>query len=245
MSGEWVTAGLAGLAAGGALLLGAIIAWFVNVPRNIVAGVMAFGAGVLISALAFDLVGEAMVEAGIWPTVSGFAAGAVVYVFTNIFLDKRDARNRRGGDEDSPGTGTGIAAGALLDGVPESMALGLSMLAGNGVSIPILVAIVISNVPEGLSSTAELKASGKKASYVFLLWGGIALAAVLASLAGFTVLADAPVEVTGFITSLAAGAMLAMICDTMIPDAFRRAHNYTGLLATLGFLLSLIIHNIA
>jgi len=245
MTAEWITAGLAGLAAGGALLVGALIAWFFAVPSRVVASVMAFGAGVLISALAFDLVGEAMAEAGIWPTVSGFATGAIVYVFVNVLLDKRDARNPRGSEEEGPGTGTGIAAGALLDGVPESMALGLSMLGGHGVSIPILAAIVISNVPEGLSSTAELKASGKKPTFVFALWGGIAVAAALASLAGFTVLADAPVEMTGFITSLAAGAMLAMICDTMIPDAFRRAHSYTGLLATLGFLTSLVIHQIA
>jgi ZIP family zinc transporter len=245
VNGEWMTAGLAGLAAGGALLIGAVIAWFVEVPRSVVASVMAFGAGVLISALAFDLVGEAMAESGLWPTVSGFATGAIVYVFVNVLLDKRDVRNRRGAGEDSPGTGTGIAAGALLDGVPESMALGLSMLGGQGVSIPILTAIVISNVPEGLASTAELKASGKKASFVFVLWGGIALAAAVASLAGFTILADAPVETTGFITALAAGAMLAMISDTMIPDAFRSAHSYTGLLATMGFLTSLIVHQIA
>lgn len=245
MTAEWVTAGLAGLAAGGALLVGALIAWFVKVPSSVVASVMAFGAGVLISALAFDLVGEALAKAGTFPTVLGFATGAVVYVFVNVWLDKRDARNPRGGRESSPGTGTGIAAGALLDGVPESMALGLSMLGGHGVSIPILAAIMISNVPEGLSSTAELKASGKKAPFVFVLWGGIALAAAAASLAGFTILGDASVELTGFITSLAAGAMLAMICDTMIPDAFRRTRSYTGLLATLGFLTSLIIHQIA
>jgi ZIP family zinc transporter len=135
--------------------------------------------------------------------------------------------------------------GALLDGVPESMVLGLSMLGGQGVSIPILTAVIISNLPEGLSSTAELKSAGKKPRFVFVLWGGIALAAAISSLLGFTILADAPVELTGFITSLAAGAMLAMISDTMIPDAFRKAHNYTGLLATLGFLTSLVIHQLA
>ena len=241
---EWLTAAGAGLLAGGALFVGALIAWFVNVPPRVVASIMAFGAGVLISALAFDLVGEAMAESGMWPTVSGFAVGAVVYVGVNILLDARDARNRRGSSE-GPGTGTGIAVGALLDGVPESMVLGLSMLGGHGVSIPILTAVVISNLPEGLSSTAELKSAGHKPRFVFLLWGGIALAAAISSLLGFTILADAPVELTGFITSLAAGAMLAMICDTMIPDAFRKAHNYTGLLATLGFLTSLVIHQLA
>lgn len=241
---EWLTAAGAGLLAGGALFVGALIAWFVDVPARIVASIMAFGAGVLISALAFDLVGEAVAESGMWPTVSGFAVGAVVYVGVNILLDARDARNRRGSAE-GPGTGTGIAVGALLDGVPESMVLGLSMLAGHGVSVPILTAVIISNLPEGLSSTAELKAAGRTPRFVFLLWGGIALAAALSSLVGFTILADAPVELTGFITSLAAGAMLAMICDTMIPDAFRKAHNYTGLLATLGFLVSFVIHQLA
>lgn len=241
---EWLTAAGAGLLAGGALFVGAIIAWFVNVPPRLVAGVMAFGAGVLISALAFDLVGESLHEAGVWPTLSGFAVGAVVYVFANNLLDKRDARNRRGSGE-HPGSGIGIAVGALLDGIPESMVLGLSMLGGQGVSIPILVAVVISNLPEGLSSTAELKQAGMRPRFIFGLWGCIALAAALASLLGFTVLAEAPVEVTGFITALAAGAMLAMIADTMIPDAFTRAHNYTGLLATVGFMLSLVVHEIA
>lgn len=241
---EWLTAAGAGLLAGGALLVGALIAWFINVPPRVVASVMAFGAGVLISALAFDLVGEAIAESGLWPTVSGFAFGAIVYVGVNVLLDRINARNKKGSEE-GPGSGSGIAVGALLDGVPESMVLGLSMLGGQGVSIPILTAVVISNLPEGLSSTAELKAAGKKPRFVFALWGGIALAAAISSLLGFTILADAPAELTGFITSLAAGAMLAMISDTMIPDAFRKAHNYTGLLATLGFLSSLVIHQLA
>lgn len=241
---DLLTAAGAGLLAGGALLVGALIAWFVNVPDRLVASVMAFGAGVLISALAFDLVGESIVEAGIMPTLTGFTVGAVTYVLANQLLDRLDARNKRGSAQ-GPGTGVGIAIGALLDGIPESMVLGLSMLGGSGVSIPILVAVIISNLPEGLSSTAELKQAGRPARFVFLLWGSIALVAALASLVGFTILADAPVEVTGFITALAAGAMLAMIADTMIPDAFRRAHNYTGLLVTLGFLTSLIVHELA
>ena len=241
---EWLTAAGAGLLAGGALFVGAVIAWFVRVPPRLVASVMAFGAGVLISALSFDLVGESLAEAGVWPTLAGFAVGAVVYVIANNILDKRNARNRRGSGQ-HPGSGVGIAVGALLDGIPESMVLGLSMLGGQGVSIPILTAVVISNLPEGLSSTAEMKRAGISARFVFILWGSIALSAALASLLGFTILADAPLELTGFITALAAGAMLAMVADTMIPDAFREAHNYTGLLATLGFLLSLFVHEIA
>jgi ZIP family zinc transporter len=237
---DWALAAGAGLLAGSALLVGALIAWRVDVPRKIVASIMAFGAGVLIATLSFDLVGEAVTEAGIWPTVWGFATGAVVYVAANYALDAVNARNRRGAATD-PGTGTGIAIGALLDGVPESMVLGLSMVAGNGVSIPVLVAVLISNIPEGLSSTAELKSSGRSAKFVFVLWGSIALASALSSLAGYTILADATPEVTGFITALAAGAILAMVTDTMIPDAYRTQHNLTGLFATVGFLLSFVL----
>lgn len=241
---EWGWAALAGLAAGGALLAGAIAAWLVDVPRRMVAAIMAFGAGVLISALAFDLVLEAQAEGGLVPTAGGFAIGAVTYVVANRLLDRFDRRNPRGIGED-PGTGTGIAVGALLDGIPESAVLGLSMVGGSGVSVPVLVAIVISNVPEGLSSTAELKASGRSRSFVMLLWAGIAVACALASVAGFVLLDEASGETTALITALAAGAILAMVCDTMIPEAFRTTHQFTGLLATLGFLLSYAVHEIA
>jgi len=220
------------------------VAWLVRVPAQVVATVMAFGAGVLISALAFDLVLEANDEGGLLPTVTGFVVGAVAYVTANELLDRFDKRNPRGRGED-PGTGTGIAVGALLDGIPESAVLGLSMLGGSGVSIPVLVAIIISNVPEGLSSTAELKQSGRSARYVFALWIGIALVSAVAAIAGFVLLDGAPATTTAFITSIAAGAILAMICDTMIPEAFRTEGRLTGLLATFGFVLSFAVHQLA
>jgi zinc transporter, ZIP family len=241
---EWLGAALAGLIAGGALVVGAVIAWFVRVPVRLVAAVMAFGSGVLISALAYDLVLEAQDEGGFWPTVSGFAIGAVVYVVANQLLDRLDRRNPRGTGED-PGTGTGIALGALLDGVPESAVLGLSMVGGGGVSVPVLVAIVISNVPEGFSSAAELRQAGRPARYVFLLWSGIAVASAVAALLGFVLLDSAGGAMTAFITAIAAGAILAMICDTMIPEAFRSAHAFTGLLVTAGFLLGYAVHSAA
>jgi ZIP family zinc transporter len=240
---DWIWATLAGLGAGAALVVGAVIAWTVKVPAQIVASVMAFGSGVLISALAYDLVLEAQEEGGFWPTVGGFAVGAIVYVVANTVLDRLDQRNRRGSGENA-GTGIGIALGALLDGIPESAVLGLSMVGGSGVSVPVLLAIVISNVPEGLSSTAALKTDGRSARYVFTLWIGIALASAVASLLGFVLLDGASGETTAFITALAAGAILAMICDTMIPEAFRSAHALTGLLATAGFLLSYALHEV-
>jgi ZIP family zinc transporter len=243
----WLEAGMWGLLAGSALVLGAAVAWLVHVPRVVVASVMAFGAGVLISALAFDLVDEAETRGGLAPTVGGFLAGAVVYVVANVALARRGARHRkRSGEEqpseaEQPGSGTAIAVGALLDGVPESVVLGLSLLGGGSVGVPVLAAIFISNVPEGLSSAAGMKAKGRSAHYVFGVWTGIAAASGLAGLLGCLLLQDAGPDTVALITATAAGAILAMVADTMIPEAFERTHLYAGLLATLGFLVAFTI----
>jgi ZIP family zinc transporter len=243
----WVDAGLWGLLAGGALVLGALIAWFVRVPQPVVASVMAFGAGVLISALAFDLVDEAETTGGLGPTVAGFLGGAVVYVLANVALARRGARHRKRSQDQQPsedeqaGSGAAIAVGALLDGVPESVVLGLSLLGGGGVGVPVLAAIAISNLPEGLSSAAGMKANGRSARYVFGVWVGIAVASGIAGLVGCLLLQDASSGLVAAITAVAAGAILAMVADTMIPEAFERTHLYAGLIATLGFVLAFAI----
>lgn len=243
----WIEAGLWGLVAGGALVIGAAIAWFVHVPRRVVASIMAFGAGVLISALSFDLVDEAEASGGLRATALGFLAGALVYVAANLLLARRGARHRkRSGDEQSSeqeqeGSGAAIAIGALLDGVPESVVLGLSLVGGGGVGVPVLAAIFISNLPEGLSSAAGMKRAGRSARYVFGVWCGIALASGIAGALGCLVLQDASATTIAAITAVAAGAILAMVADTMIPEAFERTHLYAGLLATIGFLCAFTI----
>ena len=243
----WLQAGLWGLLAGGALVVGALAAWLLPVPRKLVASIMAFGAGVLISALAFDLVDEAETNGGLVPTVIGFLAGAVVYVAANVALARRGARHRkRSGAEqpsesEQPGSGAAIAIGALLDGIPESVVLGLSLLGGGGVGVPVLAAIFISNLPEGLSSSAGMKRNGRSATYVFGVWVGIAVLSGLAGLLGCLLLQGASATTIALITATAAGAILAMIADTMIPEAFEKTHLYAGLLATTGFLVAFAI----
>ena len=243
----WAQAGLWGLLAGGALVVGAAVAWFVRVPQRVVATIMAFGAGVLISALSFDLVDEAQQTGGLVPTARGFLAGAVVYVAAHVLLSKRGARHRKrshevqGSEEETPGSGAAIAIGALLDGIPESIVLGLTLLSGQGVGIAVFVAIFLSNLPEGLSSAAGMKASHRSAGYVFGVWGGIAVASGLAGLLGVLLLEGATPETVAAITALAAGAILAMVADTMIPEAFERTHLYAGLAATVGFLTAFVI----
>lgn len=246
----WLEAGAWGLVAGLALVLGAMAAWFVRVSPTVVASIMAFGAGVLISALAFDLVDEAERSGGLLPTGVGFLAGALTYVVANVFLARRGARHRKrsGGQQPSEpeqaGSGAAIAVGALLDGIPESVVLGLSLLSGGAVSVGVLVAIFISNVPEGLSSAAGMKRAGRSSAYVFGVWGGIAAISGVAALLGALLLRDASVATVAVITAVAAGAILAMIADTMIPEAFERAHVLTGLITTLGFLAAFTVNRV-
>jgi ZIP family zinc transporter len=247
----WLQAGWWGLVAGGALVVGALIAWFVRVPPKIVSSIMAFGAGVLISALAFDLIDEAEQEGGLQPTILGFLAGAVVYVAANAVLARQGAKHRkRSGDQqpkedEDSGSGAAIAIGALLDGIPESVVLGLSLLAGGGVGVGVLTAIFISNVPEGLSSSAGMKKAGRPALYVFGVWGGIAVLSGLAALLGALLLNGASPATIALITAVAAGAILAMIADTMIPEAFEVTHGWTGLITAVGFLIAFSIERLA
>ena len=247
----WIQAGFWGLVAGGALVVGAAIAWLVSVPRSVVASIMAFGAGVLISALAFDLVDEAETSGGLTPTVIGFLAGAIVYVAANVVLARHGARHRKRSGDEQPserqqhGSGAAIAIGALLDGIPESVVLGLSLLGGNGVGIAVLAGIFISNLPEGLSSAAGMKRNGRSAGYVFGVWVGITVASGLAGLLGCLLLQGASAATIAVITAVAAGAILAMIADTMIPEAFERTQLYTGLITTIGFLVAFTISRAA
>ena len=243
----WLEAGAWGLIAGSALVVGALFAWFLDVPRAVTASVMAFGSGVLISALSFDLVDDAEKTGGLVATALGFLGGAIVYVLLTVALARRGARHRkRSGEEqpseaDQPGSGTAIAVGALLDGIPESVVLGLSLLGGGGVGVPVLAAIFISNIPEGLSSSAGMKRNGRSARYVFTVWTVIAGASGLAGLLGALLLEGASPQAIAVITAVAAGAILAMVADTMIPEAFERTHLYAGLIATLGFLVAFSI----
>ncbi|MEV5208087.1 ZIP family zinc transporter [Micromonospora sp. NPDC053740] len=239
---EWLQAGGWGLLAGSALLVGAAVGWFARVPQRVIASIMAFGAGVLLSAVSFELIAEAHAQGGLLPTALGAATGAVTYTLANLALGRHGARHRkRSGDQqpsesEQPGSGSALAVGALLDGVPESVVIGASLLGGGTVSLVTVAAVFLSNVPEGLSSAAGMRQAGRSRRYVFLLWTGIALISGVAALVGNTLLGGAPPEVMAAITALAAGAILAMITDTMVPEAFENAHLLVGLITVAGFL---------
>ncbi|WP_199338282.1 ZIP family metal transporter [Nostoc sp. FACHB-133] len=217
---------------------------------------MAFGADVLISALSFELMDEAYKRGGFDSTAIGFVSGAVIYTVANWFLAYQGAKHRKRSGEQQPSEeaqgGSGLAMsndkplrvyaiGALLDGIPESIVIGVSMIEGGVVSWVTVAAVFLSNVPEGLSSAAGMKKAGRSTGYIFGVWGGIAIISGIAALLGYALFSHFSAEIIAATTAVAAGAILAMLTDTMIPEAFEQAHDFAGMITVLGFLAAFVL----
>ena len=204
------------------LLIGALLALARDWSKQVVGLVLGFGAGALISAVSFELAEEGAALAGGGWLGLGLALGAVTYYVL-------------GGKVAAMGSGGALALGAFLDGIPEQAVLGIGLAAGEGVGVGLLVAIFVSNLPEAIGSAAAMRADGRSGRQILQLWGAVALICTLATVGGYAIADAASGELRGAINGFAAGALIVMLVDSMIPEATRQAGRTTGLLTTLGF----------
>jgi ZIP family zinc transporter len=223
-------AGLWAMLAAASLLAGAVVAEKFKVPGSLVGKAMGFGAGALVAAVAYELIPTNNVNDGlIWLS---FGAGAVLFYVIDGAIERRSS--------DLAGAGVAIALGALLDGIPESIVLGIGIAVGGSVSVGFLVAVAVSNFPESLSSTAVLRGS-RSPAWVYRLWAGIALASGIAAALGYGV-ANLMSTVDGrYVQALAGGAVLTMLSDSMMPEAFREGGRPIALLTALGFAVAAVL----
>jgi ZIP family zinc transporter len=234
-----------GFVGGAALLIGAILGLRLQASQRTIGLVMAFGAGVLISALAFELTDEAYRHGGTDAVALGLAAGAVAFFVGDRAVDQRGGEHRkRSGGEQADGAPLAIVVGAMLDGIPESVAIGASLIGGGGVAPAVVAAVFLSNVPESLSAATGLQKAGHSDRWILGLWFGVATISALAAAIGFAVLGDASPNVLGFIEAFAAGAILTMLADTMMPESFEHAGRAVGLVTVLGFALAFLLSTV-
>jgi ZIP family zinc transporter len=216
------------------LLLGALAAFFLPIGRRLLGMIMAFGAGVLISAVAYELVEEAVTTgAGPLPIAAGFALGAVVFYAGDRVIEARLAGQGGTG-------GLAIVLGAVLDGIPESVVIGASLLTGDEASIAVIVAVFLSNIPEAIAASTDLARGGWTRGRVLALWAVVVVTSTLAAGLGYVLLQDASGTWIAAIQAFAGGAILTMLADEMLPEAFEYAkrNKSVGLAVAFGFALA-------
>lgn len=225
-----------GLFAGSSLVLGGLIALRFHLSQLALGLVMAFGAGVLISAVAFDLIEEAYTTSGGDGGVAlGLFAGCGVFFAGDVVVDRLGGADRKkivGTPAASP---LPIILGTVLDGVPESMVIGLTILEGGAVSVAYLAAVFMANLPEAIAATGGMVAAGWSRRRVLGLWAGVAVGSGLASAAGYVLLDGASPRTIAFVLAFAGGAIVTMLADTMMPEAYEHGGRLAGVATTLGF----------
>jgi zinc transporter, ZIP family len=244
-----------GLVVGGSLLVGATAAVILRLPSRVAALVTAFGGGVLFAAIALELVPEADARAGTALTAAGLLAGTLIYVAADRWLARNEDMEmvRRAGHAAAAGKpmemskgspelarGEGIAAGLFVDGVPESIALGLTVAEGE-VGVALLAGILIGNVVESYGAAQPILAAGRSRRFALILLGAIGLALAFATVLGGTVLADASDGLVGTAQAVAAGAVLAVISIAVIPYAFKEVSTGVAIATVLGFVVGYVL----
>lgn len=232
-----------GFAAAATLIVGGAFTLRWGIGARTLGMIMAFGSGVLISAVSFELVQEAFDRAhGHGSVALGLCAGSVTFFTGDLLIDRIGGANRKhSGGKQAEGTALAIVLGIVLDGIPESLVLGLTIVVSGSISAAFLVAVAISNVPEAIAASSGLAQAGWARRSILGLWTLVALVSGLAALVGFAVFDSASAGTIAFVLSFAAGAILTMLADTMMPEAFEHGGKLVGLVTTLGFGLAFAI----
>jgi ZIP family zinc transporter len=232
-----------GALAASSLVIGALLGLFRVWPRRLVGLVLAFGAGALISAVSFDLAQEGARVGDAAVVGLGLAVGAITYFGLDRVVGRRTRRgNDRGAGENA---GSALALGAFLDGIPEQIVLGISIAAGEGVSVGLLVAIFVSNLPEAIGSSTDMRAAGTRPAAIRRLWLLVALICAAATVIGYAIADNVSGNANAGIDGFAAGALLVMLIDSMIPEAVRKGGDISGLVTVLGFAVAAALSGVS
>jgi len=224
-----------------ALLVGALIAYLLSPGRRVIAVVMALGTGLLIGSVAFELIDEALETQTVGWVVLSVLVGAAVFTVGDWLLTRRGGGDRKdAGGAQADGSPLAIVLGSVLDGIPESFVLGLTVLQG-GVSVSLLAGVALSNLPEGMSSSAGLKVAGWPRGRVLLMWSAVVVVSALSAAAGYVLLDPASGRTGALVQAFAAGALLAMLADTLLPEAYKVEGVLTGPLVVTGFAISIAL----
>ncbi|HEX6752466.1 MAG TPA: ZIP family metal transporter [Solirubrobacterales bacterium] len=235
-----------GALAASSLVLGALLAFARGWPLRQIGLVLAFGAGALISAVSFELAGEGLRVGGLGAMAIGLGLGALTYFFLDGLIASRTAAGRgRAGRAGGSDPGTALALGAFLDGIPEQLVLGIGLASGEGIGIGLLVAIFVSNLPEAIGSASAMRESGTGEDKIVRLWVAVAAICALSSVAGFAIADVVSGDLRAAIDGFAAGALLVMLIDSMIPDATRESGRAAGLVTTLGFAVATALSSVS
>ncbi|MBU9713961.1 ZIP family metal transporter [Evansella tamaricis] len=253
-----------GTVAASATMIGALVVLKFSIPRRLIGFIMALGTGALIGATTYELLEESLEMSGFLEVALGFLGGALIFTILDYFIShkggghqrKHSVRSSEGGPPSlfrenkkqtggkGPASGKGIFIGTVMDTLPESGLIGMSLIGGGSVSLALVVSIFISNIPEGLSSTVGLQKSGYSTKKILFLWALVVFFSALSSLAGATLLAEASDSVKAIVSCFAGGAIIAMIASTMMPEAFREGGPFVGFVTSIGVFISLVLHYI-
>lgn len=258
----WLLAGLIGLLAASGLFIGALVGYTERLPHRLIATIMGFGAGVLVAVLTLELISESGEPGSILATATGFMGGALLFSLSNWLLERRGAAERKRcgvcvpqpTEAEIPGSGLAIAVGALIDGIPESLAIGLATAAvrgmeagqaGTSLSVALIAGFFLANIPQGISSASGMRHAGRTRNYVLATWTMVVVASTIASIFGAVAFEGVSDVFLAGLTALAAGGVLAMLAETMIPEAFHLNRRFIGAVTASGFMVALLLGSAA